>query len=92
MLIFSCNGFLDLFFLNVGPCWLHFASFWCQIGSILGRFSCHFGANLAVSEATWPHELALDGQVRRLDNQQVGRERGGGRSVGWISRSTLTNN
>ena len=34
-----------------------------HFGSMLAPFCCHFGAKLAVSSATWPHELALDGLV-----------------------------
>ena len=62
--LFCCVTFFEsIFFRNVDPFWLHVAPFWCQVGSILAPCCCHFGAKLAVSWATWPHELALDGLV-----------------------------
>merc|ERR1711953_1014800 len=39
---------------------------------MLAPFCCHFGAKLAVSWATWPHELALDGLVGLREALRIG--------------------
>ena len=55
--------FEPIFFEILTHLGFHVAPFWCQVGSMLAPCCCHFGAKLAVSWATWPHELALDGLV-----------------------------